>query len=125
MPTFDYRCTACGRVFEVLHGVHANGPERCEVCGGALSKLISAPTIHFKGSGWAGKDARDSVRSRSTSSTTSEPKPETEGKKAAGDDAAPSSAKPDTSKTETSKPETAKASTDKAAASAGPAKPAA
>ncbi|MGH2408612.1 MAG: FmdB family zinc ribbon protein [Candidatus Limnocylindrales bacterium] len=118
MPTYEYGCTVCGRVFEVLHGVHATGPERCEVCGGALRKLISAPAIHFKGSGWAGKDARDSVRSRSSSSTSSAPKAEdegkTEGKKAAGDDATPSSAKP----------ETPKASTDKPAASASAAKPA-
>ena len=121
MPTYEYGCTECGRVFEVLHGVHATGPERCEVCGGALRKLISAPAIHFKGSGWAGKDARDSVRARSPVSSTGEPKAETEGKKdegegkkAATDDAAPSS----------SKPEKTTASTDKAAASSGAGKPA-
>ena len=114
MPTFDYRCTACGRVFEVLHGVHASGPERCEVCGGALSKLISAPAIHFKGSGWAKKDARDSARSRSASSATSEPKVETDGKKATTDGDAPS----------TAKPEKTPAAEKPAAAASGPAKPA-
>ena len=88
MPTYEYGCTVCGRVAEVMHGVHGTGPERCEHCGGRMRKLITAPAIHFKGSGWAGKDARDSVRSRSTSSTTSEAKTDSDGdKKASGDEA--------------------------------------
>lgn len=62
MPTYDYGCTICGREVEVMHGVHGHGPASCEHCGGPMRKLLSAPTIHFKGSGWAKKDARDSAR---------------------------------------------------------------
>ena len=57
MPLYDYRCTACAREVEVMHGIDAPGPDACEACGGPMSKLLSSPAIHFKGSGWAKKDA--------------------------------------------------------------------
>jgi len=57
MPLYDYRCTECGREVEVMHGIHGTGPETCEICGGAMRKALSSPAIHFKGSGWAKKDA--------------------------------------------------------------------
>jgi putative FmdB family regulatory protein len=60
MPLYDYRCTACGYEVEVMHSVHGKGPEVCERCGGPMRKALSPPAIHFKGSGWAKKDARSS-----------------------------------------------------------------
>ena len=57
MPTYDYRCTACDREVEVMHGISESGPQTCEDCGGAMRKALSSPAIHFKGSGWAKKDA--------------------------------------------------------------------
>jgi putative FmdB family regulatory protein len=51
-------CESCGLVIEVIHGLHADGPAECPDCGGAMSKVFAAPTIHFKGSGWAKKDRR-------------------------------------------------------------------
>ena len=33
MPTYDYECAACGRRFEVVHGVHAESPTTCPLCG--------------------------------------------------------------------------------------------
>ena len=58
MPTYDYRCDACGHRAEVVHGVHGHGPRICPNCGaeGTMRKLIAAPAVHFKGSGWAKKD---------------------------------------------------------------------
>lgn len=116
MPTYDYRCTVCGRMVEVMHGVHGTGPERCEVCGGALRKMISAPAVHFKGSGWAAKDARDSGRARTSAGTATESKtttdgsstdagkPSTDGAKASGDAASSSPAPAADSSAKTSAP---------------------
>ncbi len=73
MPLYDYRCTACGREVEVMHGIHVSGPTACEACGGRMSKLLSPPTIHFKGSGWAKKDAAAGAKkatSKGSSSTS-------------------------------------------------------
>lgn len=62
MPLYDYDCTACGRRIEVVHGVHAPGPSHCPNCGGGpLKKAITAPAVHFKGSGWAKKERRATV----------------------------------------------------------------
>ncbi len=62
MPLYDYRCTACGREVEVMHGIYDSGPSECQHCGGAMRKALSPPAIHFKGSGWAKKDAAASVK---------------------------------------------------------------
>ncbi len=58
MPTYDYVCSSCGRVTEIVHSINASGPAACPACGavGTLTKAFNPPTIHFKGSGWAKKD---------------------------------------------------------------------
>jgi putative FmdB family regulatory protein len=63
MPIYEYRCAACGHGMEVLHAIGGPGPAACELCGGAMRKLMSTPAIHFKGSGWAKKDAASAARS--------------------------------------------------------------
>ena len=52
MPLYEYACEKCGKVFEVMQKfadqpltVHAD-------CGGKVDRLISAPALHFKGSGF-------------------------------------------------------------------------
>jgi putative FmdB family regulatory protein len=69
MPLYDYRCTACGRLVEVMHGIHDPGPAACTACGGSMQKVLSPPAIHFKGSGWAKKDAATSARKTSSKPT--------------------------------------------------------
>jgi len=73
VPLYDYDCAACGRRFEVIHGVHADPPASCPLCGsGPVRKAIQAPTVHFKGSGWAKKERRAGVRSGTGSGTGDE-----------------------------------------------------
>ena len=68
MPLYDYDCAACGRRFEVIHGVNDPAPEQCPLCGsGPVRKAFAAPAIHFKGSGWAKKERRAAVKSGSSS----------------------------------------------------------
>jgi putative FmdB family regulatory protein len=64
MPTYDYKCANCGHVVEVVRGVNEAGPTVCPVCGGLLRKQMSAPAIHFRGTGWAKKDARQAIAAR-------------------------------------------------------------
>ncbi len=62
MPLYDYDCSACGRRFEVVHGVQVEGPTVCPICGnGPIRKAISAAAVHYKGSGWAKKERRGSA----------------------------------------------------------------
>ena len=52
MPIYEYRCTKCREVCEVLQKAKDKPPEKCPKCGGSVIKLISSPAIQFKGSGW-------------------------------------------------------------------------
>jgi putative FmdB family regulatory protein len=75
VPIYDYVCQSCGERVEVLHGLHASGPERCERCGkGPMRKALTQPAVHFKGSGWAKKDrAASRPKGRSSEEGSKEP----------------------------------------------------
>ena len=64
MPIYDYLCTACDHRADILHGINDPAPNFCPSCGGerTMRKQFVAPTIHFKGSGWAKKDRGGSSR---------------------------------------------------------------
>ena len=66
MPIYDYTCSKCRRVTEVIHGINDHGPKFCPECGaeGTMTKAFVAPTVHFKGSGWAKKDRSAARASR-------------------------------------------------------------
>jgi putative FmdB family regulatory protein len=52
MPLYEYCCHRCGRTFEVIEKF-ADEPLRThEGCGGTVERLLSAPALQFKGSGW-------------------------------------------------------------------------
>ena len=69
MPAYDYTCAACGRRFEVIHGVHAEGPTSCPLCGkGPVRKAITAAAVHYRGSGWAKKERRTPVKTGASKS---------------------------------------------------------
>jgi len=68
MPLYEYHCQQCGYRFEALQRFSDDPLTTCEKCGGQLKKLISAPAVQFKGSGWyvtdyAGKKGGDSKKS--------------------------------------------------------------
>ncbi len=52
MPLYEYRCTKCGERIEVLQHLSDAPLAECPRCGGSLEKVISAPALQFKGSGW-------------------------------------------------------------------------
>ncbi len=52
MPLYEFRCESCGWTLETILAFSDPLPERCEACGGALKKLLSAPAVQFKGSGF-------------------------------------------------------------------------
>jgi|SRR4030095_14076757 putative FmdB family regulatory protein len=52
MPIYEYECKKCGSRTEVFQKASDKGPAKCSKCGGKLERMISAPAIQFKGSGW-------------------------------------------------------------------------
>ena len=52
MPIYEYECRKCKAHSEVFQKMNDKPPVKCRKCGGRLEKLMSAPAIQFKGSGW-------------------------------------------------------------------------
>ena len=52
MPLYEYQCKQCGHRFEKIQSFSAPEIKECPKCSGEVEKLISAPAIQFKGSGW-------------------------------------------------------------------------
>lgn len=52
MPLYEYRCEQCGEQFEVIQKFADEPLTTHDKCGGAVHRLLSAPALQFKGSGW-------------------------------------------------------------------------
>jgi len=52
MPLYEYKCSKCGSVFEVIQKVNEPPLKKCLQCSGSVHKVISPPALQFKGSGW-------------------------------------------------------------------------
>ena len=52
MPLYEYKCDACGAVFEVIQKFSDSPVTVHEACGGAVQRVITAPAFQFKGTGW-------------------------------------------------------------------------
>ena len=52
MPLYEYKCTKCGSVFEILQKVNDPPLKKCIRCQGSVKKLVSPSALQFKGSGW-------------------------------------------------------------------------
>lgn len=52
MPLYEYQCEKCGKRFEVMQKFSDEPLTAHEACGGRVDRLISAPALQFKGSGW-------------------------------------------------------------------------
>src|SRR5438477_5418272 len=59
MPTYDYRCTKCGHVFELFHSITDDTTRRCPKCRSKAVRVPSAGAgLLFKGSGFYITDYR-------------------------------------------------------------------
>jgi putative FmdB family regulatory protein len=52
MPLYEYECESCGVRFEVIQKFADVSVDTCRTCGGKVRRLMSAPAIQFKGTGW-------------------------------------------------------------------------
>ena len=52
MPIYEYECSKCGKIDEVLQKFSDKPLVRCKHCSGKLHKLVSHSSFHLKGTGW-------------------------------------------------------------------------
>ncbi len=84
MPLYEFQCPKCGHRFERIQKFSDPDPKKCPECGaGKLERLLHAPAVQFKGSGWYVTDyARKSSTSHAEhkSESKAEEKPKAEAK---------------------------------------------
>jgi putative FmdB family regulatory protein len=105
LPLYEYECPKDG-TFEQIQKFADPPLTACPTCGGPIEKLLSAPAIQFKGTGWyitdyarkgdgaskkekdgtsktdassTDKGSSDAAKSSSSSSTESKPTPSSSG----------------------------------------------
>src|SRR5438093_13733938 len=125
MPTYEYKCSACGYEFERFHSITAEPIKRCPECGKAKVKRLlgTGAGLIFKGSGFYITDYRsegyknaakaEAGGGTSSDSKSGESKPSAEAAGPKGDSASPAKAE--------SKPPAEKPSAEKPAAANPPA----
>lgn len=103
MPLYEYRCEKCGARVEKIQKFSDPPLATCEKCGGKLTRLLSAPAIQFKGSGWYVTDYARKSKSGDTGKSDGGSDGGAAAKPAAAVGDSPAKSKPSDSKTSASK----------------------
>lgn len=80
MPLYEYQCKKCRNKFEKIQKFSDPPVKKCPQCGGPVEKLLSAPAVQFKGTGWYVTDYARKGHGKDSGSSESKPaekKPET------------------------------------------------
>jgi putative FmdB family regulatory protein len=91
VPIYEYVCQSCQHRFEVKQSFSDPPVSACPQCGQAVTKVISAPAIMFKGSGWYVTDYSDKLKpgAETTEGEAKAPEQKKEGDSSAGAPASP------------------------------------
>jgi putative FmdB family regulatory protein len=55
VPVYEYRCDE-GHTFEAVQRMSDEALTKCEICGSPARRVLFAPAIHFKGTGFHNTD---------------------------------------------------------------------
>jgi putative FmdB family regulatory protein len=114
MPIYEYQCSKCGNVFEVLQKFADKPLKKHEKCGGKVQKLISRSGFQLKGGGWYATDYASAGANKEDKSS---------GKEETKAEASSSDSKPAESKGSESKASETKSSESKSSESKTDSKP--
>ncbi|MGI8927515.1 MAG: FmdB family zinc ribbon protein, partial [Tepidiformaceae bacterium] len=65
MPTYEYRCQACKKNYDLRESFSAEATHSCQQCGrGTAKRVLHAPRVVFKGSGFYVTDSRNKSGAR-------------------------------------------------------------
>lgn len=68
MPTYEYQCDACRRVFEIRQRISEDPLTVCDACGGHVRRLLSPAPFILKGGGWYVTDYPSEARKKAMES---------------------------------------------------------
>ena len=73
MPIYEFACQDCGHEFEKIQSFSDSSTPACPNCQGVhVQRRLSAPAIHFKGSGWYITDSKNAAKGSATGPSGSE-----------------------------------------------------
>ena len=75
MPLYEYQCVQCSDRVEIIQRMSDPPHSHCAKCGGDMKKLMSAPAIQFKGSGFYKTDYPKAGSKSAGTSTPASDKP--------------------------------------------------
>lgn len=81
MPIYEYECTKCNKIHEVIQKFSDDPLKNCPDCGGEVRKLISPSTFILKGTGWYVTDYAGKNNSNNGSNGSKEEKKTTTAEK--------------------------------------------
>ena len=113
MPIYEYRCVK-GHEFEAFQSMSEDSFSKCIECGAACERVLSAPSIHFKGSGfyttdYARKETKASSTERSKAASESS---SSEGSSSGSDSSSKKSSDSSSSSSDSSKKSSTSSSSD-------------
>ena len=109
MPLYEYQCRKCKHKFEKIQKFSDPPVRKCPECGGPVEKLLHAPAVQFKGTGWyvtdyGGKgDKSEKSKPEASSDKSGSEKKETTTKEDGAKSKDSSSKKPEPKKSESKK----------------------
>jgi putative FmdB family regulatory protein len=65
VPLYEYKCKKCKHKFEKIQKFSDPPVRKCPECGGPVEKVMHAPAVQFKGSGWYVTDYANKSKSAS------------------------------------------------------------
>ena len=85
MPLYEYQCKKCKHKFEKIQKFSDPPIRKCPECGSPVEKVMHAPAVQFKGTGWyvtdyGGKDKSEKSKIEGGSDKASAEKKETTAK---------------------------------------------
>lgn len=118
MPIYEFACQDCGHQFEKIQSFSDSSTPACPNCQGLhVQRRMSAPAIHFKGSGWYITDSKKAAKGSATGPTAGGEEGKGDGKGESKGDGAKSDAKSE-AKSDAGKGEAAKSESSPAPAPA-------
>ena len=110
MPLYEYKCHRCNKTFEVRQKFADEPLKVHEECGGEAERLISVPSLQFKGTGWYVTDYGRGGKLPSSNGSNGKSESKSESSKS-------ESSKSESSKSESSKSESGKSDSSKSESS--------
>ena len=94
VPTYEYECLKCPRVFEVKQRISEPAFTTCDRCGGPIHRLLNATPFILKGGGWYVTDYPSESRKKALSSESGASSSSSSESKSTTGDGSPSSSTP-------------------------------